>query len=863
MKKSIFLVLLLVFCLSANTFVVAGVMLTKTNENKTMYLRATVNPNKRSFNVRWDTVANAKKYIFLGFGVKGQKKRVVAAPKSLISFKIKNKKKFCKIRIKAYSKKNKLLAETPFLYCVNEKKKKMKYGNARSIVVTSLPGLNGYLSNGFTYKLNLKVLMRNNKQHLPKEYSNGNQVYCYSYNENIIGTKKNGVLIPRNPGVAKILVQDIGGAFCIINVHVVDNDIVGYGGDELCKFDLVNDGKRITLNKNVFGMDKVVFGYYVKNFMIARPDGSLIAGIPGYTSIDGKWIRTENTTFYAKFANKTKKIKYILNEEGTEYVQQDIDYFEAAKSYVPAPKEGYDFIEWNTKPDGTGESYKEGELIKAKNEEISVNAFYAQFAKRNLRLSYEGAYCYCYDANSEKQYGWQWIDGNKYFFDLESGDKYTGVHVINNKQYEFDQYGKLERELFSGKCRFRLSTNSNVKYLCKDDMNLLNITSRKDSEQTNFDLKYIGKGKYFISYGEYFATLNYLDNKEQKYNIKFLKNNIDAGDGSLTEDEGMYYPTNKYIEWQLIENCDGTVTFKNVHNASIRFNINNMSDRDVESFDFENNGCFDVEYINRYTPETEYDFRAVTYNVRYEANDAAGYVSDRHNRLKTVLDKYQNIDLISCNEYCTTWRKYVSDFTNAGYETVTDGTIAEQGFIFWKKEKFEKIASGTLYLSETGKYERSWGENYIRALNWVKLKHKSTGKVFFFCGTHQGLNQKFHIQSIKLILEKLRQLGAISNFPCIIVGDHNFCRFTPSYMLMTSSLVDANFETLCDPTGTFFYTNGGNYSFPACCIIDYHFVTPSDLGLTPVYYHVLSERIDGAKFVSDHAGVLVDYKFTK
>ena len=57
--------------------------------------------------------------------------------------------------------------------------------------------------------------------------------------------------------------------------------------------------------------------------------------------------------------------------------------------------------------------------------------------------------------------------------------------------------------------------------------------------------------------------------------------------------------------------------------------------------------------------------------------------------------------------------------------------------IFYLKEKFSLLDSGTYWLSKTPeKVSRGWDAACNRTLTWVKLQEKATGKTFFYFNTH-------------------------------------------------------------------------------------------------------------------------------
>ena len=75
--------------------------------------------------------------------------------------------------------------------------------------------------------------------------------------------------------------------------------------------------------------------------------------------------------------------------------------------------------------------------------------------------------------------------------------------------------------------------------------------------------------------------------------------------------------------------------------------------------------------------------------------------------------------------------------------------------IFYLKDKFTLLDSGTYWLSETpDKVSRGWDAACNRTLTWVKLQEKTTGKTLYYFNTH--LDHKGEIarqESVKLIVQ--------------------------------------------------------------------------------------------------------------
>ena len=79
--------------------------------------------------------------------------------------------------------------------------------------------------------------------------------------------------------------------------------------------------------------------------------------------------------------------------------------------------------------------------------------------------------------------------------------------------------------------------------------------------------------------------------------------------------------------------------------------------------------------------------------------------------------------------------------------------------IFYLKDKFTLLDSGTYWLSETPKnVSRGWDAACNRTLTWVKLQEKATGKTLFYFNTHlDHKGETARQESVKLIVQIINE----------------------------------------------------------------------------------------------------------
>lgn len=101
-----------------------------------------------------------------------------------------------------------------------------------------------------------------------------------------------------------------------------------------------------------------------------------------------------------------------------------------------------------------------------------------------------------------------------------------------------------------------------------------------------------------------------------------------------------------------------------------------------------------------------------------------------------------------------------------------DFFLSEGCPIFWRSDKFEKVDSGSFWLSETPEVmSKDWGSEHYRITVYVILKEIDSGKQFVVFNTHlDSKSEEARIKGIDVILDKIAEFG---NLPAFLMGDLN------------------------------------------------------------------------------------------
>lgn len=194
------------------------------------------------------------------------------------------------------------------------------------------------------------------------------------------------------------------------------------------------------------------------------------------------------------------------------------------------------------------------------------------------------------------------------------------------------------------------------------------------------------------------------------------------------------------------------------------------------------------------------------------------------------------------------------DYVGVGRDDGKEG--GEFSAVFYKKEKYELLNSGSFWLSETPEQPgKGWDAACIRICSWAKLREKETGKEFVHLNTHLDHRGAVAMQKgAELVAE--RGCAISGDSPAFFTGDFNVTPDSAPYR----TVLDAGFTdcrtaaTRTDDAATYH-----NFERPGFAgdVIDYVFFK-GDVDVKK--FAVIRDRIDG-DLPSDHYPVYADVDF--
>ena len=185
----------------------------------------------------------------------------------------------------------------------------------------------------------------------------------------------------------------------------------------------------------------------------------------------------------------------------------------------------------------------------------------------------------------------------------------------------------------------------------------------------------------------------------------------------------------------------------------------------------------------------------------------------------------------------------------------------EYSAIFYRKDLFNLIDSGTKWLSDTPDVSGSkfTQANYPRIMTYAVLERKTDGVQLLYVNTHLDHNGKnnSNVEVAEMVRQKqievlLSEVAKLPDLPTIVTGDFNVTPEASAYTTMTANgYLDASRVAWAGEVQPTY--NGMDDSYDGV-IIDYIFVSP-DLAEAVDSYIVCPEKRDG-EWISDHNAII-------
>ena len=259
-------------------------------------------------------------------------------------------------------------------------------------------------------------------------------------------------------------------------------------------------------------------------------------------------------------------------------------------------------------------------------------------------------------------------------------------------------------------------------------------------------------------------------------------------------------------------------------------------------------------------PEKNADtVRVISFNVRC-ANDLYGSVKGRSELIAAALSQY-SADSFGVQEATQQWLDILNEKLGDRYAMVSQmrdaKSSSEASAVFYLKDKYELIGSGTIWLSDTpdvfaSKFKLSFCP---RIATWVVLENKADGTRYTHINTHlDHVLESVRVKQIEVLSGKIAELEAMG-YPVVCTGDFNTKQGADAYNKMSEVMTDSKLIAANSDDGATYINYGRNRTETKP--IDFIFVSN---GVSVDRYKIIDEKID-RMYLSDHAGLCADVRF--
>jgi endonuclease/exonuclease/phosphatase family metal-dependent hydrolase len=248
------------------------------------------------------------------------------------------------------------------------------------------------------------------------------------------------------------------------------------------------------------------------------------------------------------------------------------------------------------------------------------------------------------------------------------------------------------------------------------------------------------------------------------------------------------------------------------------------------------------------------DLNVMSFNIR---NDNAGDSLNAWPYRKDVaaeVVKLYDIDVLGTQEVLVNQlndlKSRLPEYNVVGVGRADGAEKGEYCAVFYKKDRFTELESGSFWLSETPEVagSKGWDGACERIASWVRLQDKKSRKQFFFINTHlDHVGKVARREGVALLLDRTKEYAKGS--PIIITGDFNS---EPDSEVIQHVIESGEFRGLIAPEVPGTFHDFGRIPVERRKYIDFIFVTDA---FDVLSCEVLPEKHQGI-FLSDHMPVV-------
>ena len=267
---------------------------------------------------------------------------------------------------------------------------------------------------------------------------------------------------------------------------------------------------------------------------------------------------------------------------------------------------------------------------------------------------------------------------------------------------------------------------------------------------------------------------------------------------------------------------------------------------------------FDEIIIDGIPEKSEEATRIMSFNVRCK-NDGEQTITNRSKVALEVIKQYAP-DSFGVQECTPRWKRILALNLDGKYACVGAardyyGPFTEYSSIYYLKDKYNCIDSGTFWLSETP--EKRWTKSFdsacFRVASWALLEDKETGMRYTHINTHlDHVLETTREAQMEVLIECVKKVA--NGSPIIVTGDFNAYEDNSLvYDVACESFNDTKKVAVNSDTGRTF-TDYGTKEEDGTGAIDFIF---ADKSLQVDTYKIIRNTVQGI-YPSDHYPIVAD-----
>lgn len=186
-------------------------------------------------------------------------------------------------------------------------------------------------------------------------------------------------------------------------------------------------------------------------------------------------------------------------------------------------------------------------------------------------------------------------------------------------------------------------------------------------------------------------------------------------------------------------------------------------------------------------------WKVATFNVRYDNKGDKEKGNGWDKRLPVILSliKFHEFDVFGAQEVL---KGQYADLNQGLDEYASVGIGRDDGVdkgefapVFYKKDKFKLINSGTFWLSETPDVpSKGWDASLPRICTWAQLLEIATGRKSWFFNLHMDhVGIVAREESARLVIKKMKEM--VGGDPAFLTGDFNVDQNNTIYRILADS----------------------------------------------------------------------------